>query len=488
MPAPMSAPALAAVLGDGWRRPGRTASALADALRGLVVDGRVPARTRIPSERDLSAQLAISRGSVSRAFDRLREDGYLVSARGAGSWLTLPAGAGPVPAPPPRDATGATAGDVLDLTVAALPAPDPLLADAAARAAAALARHLPGLGYAPAGLAELREALAARLTARGLPTSADEVLVTAGAQHALHLVLALVAGPGDRVLVDAPAYPRTLSAIRAARARAVPVALTATGWDPDGWAAAARAAAPRLAVTVPDFHHPTGVLMGAAEREALALTCARAGTVLVVDETCAELRLDGPALPPPLGAFDPGGSVITIGTMSKAAWAGLRIGWLRATARTVRELTAVRAGVDMASPVLEQLVAVELLRDWDAVLSSRRTLLRPRRAALFAALARHAPDWEVRRPHGGISAWARLPAADATRLAAAAGRVGLALSPGPAFSVDGTFERHVRLPFTLAPDALGDAVARLAGLAAQLAGETRAPASATSADAALAAV
>src|SRR3954447_19842411 len=62
MPAPMSAPALAAVLGDGWRRPGRTASALADALRGLVVDGRVPARTRIPSERDLSAQLAISGG------------------------------------------------------------------------------------------------------------------------------------------------------------------------------------------------------------------------------------------------------------------------------------------------------------------------------------------------------------------------------------------------------------------------------------------
>src|SRR3954453_20151339 len=107
MPAPLSAAALAALLGDGWRRPGRTAPALADALRGMVVDGRVPARTRIPSERDLAAQLAISRGSVSRAFDRLREDGYLVSARGAGSWLTLPAGAGPVPAPPPREATGA---------------------------------------------------------------------------------------------------------------------------------------------------------------------------------------------------------------------------------------------------------------------------------------------------------------------------------------------------------------------------------------------
>ena len=487
MPAPLSAAALAALLGDNWRRPGRTAPALADALRGLVVDGRVPARTRIPSERDLSAQLRLSRGSVSRAFDRLREDGYLVSARGAGSWLTLPPGSGPAPAPLAEDAGGDEEA-ALDLTVAALPAPDPHLADAAARAAGALARHLPGRGYAPAGLPELRGALAARLTERGLPTSADEVLVTAGAQHALHLVLALLTGPGDRVLVDAPAYPRTLSAIRAARARPVPVALAPGGWDAGSWAAAARVAAPRLAVCVPDFHNPTGLVMRAAEREAIALTCARAGTVLVTDETCAELRLDGPALPAPLGAFDPGGSVITVGSMSKAAWGGLRIGWVRATARTVRELATVRASIDMAGPVLEQLVAVDLLGDWDAVLANRRALLRRRRDALFAALAEHAPGWTVRRPHGGISAWARLPTPDATRLAAAAALEKLALSPGPAFSVDGTFEHHVRLPFTPAPDALSDAIARLARLAERLGAQAPAPATPTAADAALAAV
>jgi DNA-binding transcriptional MocR family regulator len=484
MPAPITAPALAALLGNGWRRPGHTAQALADALRRLVVDGRVPARTRIPSERDLSARLAISRGSVSRAFDRLREDGYLVSARGAGSWLTLPAGSGPAPVPNGLD----EAGDILDLSIAALPAPDPLLAEAAGRAASALARHLPGLGYVPAGLGELRAALAARLTERGLATTPDEVLVTAGAQHALHLILLLVVGPGDRVLVDAPAYPRTLSAIRAARGRPVPVALAPTGWDAAGWAAAAGVAAPRLAVTVPDFHNPTGLVMRAAEREAIALTCARAGAVLVADETCAELRLDGPALPPPLGAFDPGGTVITVGTMSKAAWAGLRLGWIRANARTVRELAAVRAGVDMAPPILEQLVAVELLDTWDAVLASRRALLRRRREALLTALAEHAPAWEVRRPHGGISAWARLPTPDATRLATAAASAGIRISPGPAFSVDGTFEHHVRLPFTLAPDALREAVARLARLATEAGGGGSGPVGASADDATLAAV
>ena len=481
----VTAPALAALLGDGWRRPGEASSALADALRGLVVDGRLAARTRIPSERTLSGQLGVSRGSVSRAYDRLRADGYLVSARGAGSWLTLPAGAGAGAVAPPPLPRGDEddANRALDLSIAALPAPDPLLARCAERAAAALPRHLAGHGYLAAGLPELRGALAAHLTARGLPTTAEEVLVTSGAQHALHLVLGLLVGPGDRVLVDAPAYPRTLSAIRAARARAVPVPLTATGWDPDAWAGAARAAAPRLAVTVPDFHNPTGLTMRAAAREALALTCARAGTVLVADETCAELRLDGPAMPPPLGAFGGraggGSTILTIGTMSKSAWGGLRVGWIRATARTVRELAALRASVDMSGPVLDQLLAVEMMANWDDVLTSRRALLRPRRDALFAALARHAPAWTARRPHGGISAWARLPTPDATRLAARAARAGLLVSPGPAFSVDGTFEHHLRLPFTLPPADLDAAVARLAALAGEAAGDATPLADAT---------
>jgi DNA-binding transcriptional MocR family regulator len=462
--ASVTAPALASLVGDGWRRPGESSHALADALRGLVVEGRLAARTRIPSERMLSVELGVSRGSVSRAYDRLREDEFLVSARGAGSWLTLPAGAGRG-ADPPAPGSASADAEVVDLTIAALPAPDPLMADAATLAAALLPRHLHAYGYSAAGLPELREAIAARLTARGLATAPDEVLVTAGAQHALSLVLGLLAGPGDRVLVDAPFYPRALAAIRAASARAVPVPLTASGWDVEAWSGVVRAAAPRVAITIPDFHNPTGLTMRAADREALALACARAGTTLVADETMSELRLDGPALPPPLGAFDPGASVITVGSMSKAAWGGLRIGWVRATARTVRELVALRTALDMASPILEQLVAIELLRDWDTVLASRRALLKARRVALLEALAEHAPSWTFRRPTGGLSVWARLPGPDATRLASAAASAGLALTPGPSFSVDGTFDHHFRLPFTLPPETLRDAVARLAQLA-----------------------
>src|SRR5919201_1184092 len=99
MPSAIPPAALAQTLGDGWQRPRNSAQGLADALRALVVDGRLSVRTRIPSERSLAPALGLSRGTVSRAYDRLREDGYLVSARGAGSWLTLPQGSGPAPPP-----------------------------------------------------------------------------------------------------------------------------------------------------------------------------------------------------------------------------------------------------------------------------------------------------------------------------------------------------------------------------------------------------
>jgi DNA-binding transcriptional MocR family regulator len=458
MPAMVAPAMLAKTLGEGWQRPRNSAQGLADALRALVVDGRLSVRTRIPSERALAPALGLSRGTVSRAYDRLREDGYLVSARGAGSWLTLPQGSGP--APPPSTFTGERG---LDLSIAALPAPEPLLTDAAVRAASQLTRHAPGFGFVATGIAPLKEAVAARFSERGAPTTADQILITNGAQQALHLLLTLLTTPGDRVLVDAPAYPRTLSAIAAARARAVPVPLAPTGWDAGAWSQAVSAASPRLAVTIPDHHNPTGLTMAPADRIALAHACARAGTILIADETMAELRLDGPPQPAPVAAHDD--AVVTIGSMSKSAWGGLRIGWIRASPRLVRELAAARADHDIASPVLEQLIATELLGRWEDTLANRRALLKPRRDALIAALP---PGWTARRPSGGMSLWIRFPAPIATRLAAAAARERLLITPGPSFSVDGTFERHIRMPYCAPPEDLARAVEQLQELAQRL--------------------
>jgi DNA-binding transcriptional MocR family regulator len=229
-------------------------------------------------------------------------------------------------------------------------------------------------------------------------------------------------------------------------------------------AATLRQAAPRLAYAIPDNHNPTGLTLPAGERESLVALARATRTPLVVDETTAELRLDGDAPEPaPLAAHDPAGeTVITIGSMSKAFWAGLRIGWIRASPTLVQRLALARATVDLSSPVIEQLVATELLADPDAVLVPQRAALRARRDMLAGALRSTLPGWRFELPRGGQSLWVELDAPRSSALAAVAVQHGVLLAAGPRFGVDGAFERFLRLPYTLAEPELAEAVERLA--------------------------
>ena len=148
-----------------------------------------------------------------------------------------------------------------------------------------------------------------------------------------------------------------------------------------------------------------------------------------------------------MAAHDPGGdTVIAIGSMSKAFWAGLRIGWIRASPTLVQRLALARATVDLSSPVVEQLVATELLADPDAVLVPQRAALRARRDALAAALRLAAARLALRAPAGGLSLWIELDAPRSSALAAVAGQHGVRLAAGPRFGVDGAFERFPGSP------------------------------------------
>jgi DNA-binding transcriptional MocR family regulator len=449
----INGPHVARLLGD-WRSARPDYVSLAAAIRLLVLDGRLPLRTRLPGERELAVALGTSRTTTAAAYAALRDEGFLASRRGSGSWTRLPA-----------DRTGtlpeAVAGGAeIDLGFAATAAPERALHRALAAATAELPRHLPGPGYDALGLPVLRSAIAAHLTRRGAPTAPEQVLVTAGAQHALALVLRVLAGPGDRVLVDHPTYPNALDAIRAAGARPVPVALTPDGWDLEMLAATLRQAAPRLAYVIADHHNPTGLTLPDAERDRLVALARATRTPLVVDETLAELALDEDApAPTPLAAHD---DVIAIGSMSKAYWAGLRIGWIRAAAPLVQRLAQARATIDLSSPVVEQLVATELLADPDAVLLPHRAALRARRDALAAALRTTLPGWSFELPRGGLSLWVELDAPRSSALAAVAIQHGVRLAAGPRFGVDGAFERFLRLPYTLPEPRLAEAVERIA--------------------------
>jgi DNA-binding transcriptional MocR family regulator len=159
---------------------------------------------------------------------------------------------------------------------------------------------------------------------------------------------------------------------------------------------------------------------------------------------------------------------VSIGSASKSFWGGLRIGWVRAHPDLVQRLAVLRGHVDIATAVLEQLVTVELLARRDEILPVRRAGLRERRDLLVDLLAEQIPSWDVPVPAGGLSLWPDLGAPVASAFTALAVRHGVRVLAGPSFAVDGSFERHLRLPFTEPIETLESGVRALAAAWAAL--------------------
>ncbi|MEW1821433.1 PLP-dependent aminotransferase family protein [Arthrobacter sp. NPDC080031] len=440
---------------------------LADVVRLLVMDGRIPLDVALPSERALAASLGVSRTTVTAAYASLREQGFLSGGQGSRGRTGIPHRTVPVSGPGLAIPEG-----ILDLAYASLPATGEVVHRAFADALIDLPALLPGFGYDAVGLPPLREAIADRYTAAGIPTTAAQILVTSGAQHALNIILKTLAGRQQKVLVEHPSYPNALDAIRTSGSRTVPVPMppaaepasgdsaepASGGWDIDAMVATMRHQRPAMAYLVPDFHNPTGRIMSNLQRRRLVREAAGTGTVLVVDETLRELNLDYVSTSP-LAAFSP--AVVTIGSLSKSHWAGLRTGWIRAEEELISRFVQTRTTMDLGGPVVEQLAAARLLRAFTEPLDARLAELRRNREALLGLLAEHLPAWHVERPRGGLTAWCRLPTPSSTALTVVAPDFGVRLAAGPRFGVGGAFEHFMRVPYTLAPAQLETAVLAL---------------------------
>lgn len=443
----ISARALASSLG-GWRTKEPVYEALADSIRLLCLDNRLAPRTALPAEREFAAALGVSRTTVAAAYRSLRDTDHIESVRGSGS-VTLPLRR----TDPGHRASGPEMIDLQQASPPAWPGLAGVIEEVAGHAASLVSR----VGYDIVGREGLRALIADRYSARGIPTSPENVMITTGAQSAIHLIASVMIGRADRVLIDTPTYPHAADAFRRAGARMVGVPVTTSeGWDLDRAQQAFARTLPVLAYLMPEFHNPTGRTMTLAERDAMAVAADRAGTLVIVDETTADLDIDRRARPEPSFAGD--AAVIRLGSLGKTVWGGLRVGWVRAETDTIRRLVSARAVHDLGTPELEQAIAEALLPRLDEISQQRAHLLGQGRDAVTAALRDRLPQWRVPDVDGGVALWVELDAPLSAGLVLAARERGLYLSAGSRFAVEGGYDRFLRVPFTATPETLVRAV------------------------------
>lgn len=464
---------------------------LADALTRAIEVGLLPPGTRLPAERELARELALSRTTIVAAYDRLRLAGLARSRQGSGTRVAArrPGLFALTPTPaedtdtevPFRlgEADGRTAGlatvadhpDAIQLTIGALPAGPAVAASVETALRADVPALLGEMGYDPFGLPRLRLAIAAYLERLGVSTHPDQILVTNGAQQAVHLVGSQIGGPGSAVVLENPTYIGAIDAFRTTGNRLMPMPVDANGPRIEVAALLAANAPVRLAYVVPTYHNPTGATMPEERRRALATAAADQGFYVVEDLT-PDTSLGADA-PPPIAAFDASDRVITIGSLSKLAWGGLRIGWIRAPRPEVDRLVAGKIVADHATSLITQAIAARVFDRIDEVVAFTRAAAAERRSIVTDALARRLPDWHWTVPEGGLSLWVGLPDADAVQFSRVAARHGVIVRPGPLASPDGGFRDHIRIAYGAPPERLAEAVDRLAAAWAEYAPAAR---------------
>ncbi|MGM0400805.1 MAG: PLP-dependent aminotransferase family protein [Chloroflexota bacterium] len=461
-------------------------------IRSLILKGRLPEESYLPSERMLARHLDVNRTTVVNAYRELAADGLVEGRVGAGTVVlgpeterveeeapsTVPFSWTRLVRPEVRELRGPLVRRVEDLSTRpgvislatgvprTIPSPHLHLEDLVQRAIAAGGQSL--FQDSPAaGLAPLRGELERRLAMRGCKRPlADRIFILSGSQQGLFLVAHLLLQPGDVVLVESPTYLGALEVFRAVGARLVKVPMDDEGMQVEATARILSHIDVHLIYTIPNFQNPTGRTMSAERRMALLTLAQRHQVPILEDDLYGELAYD--VTPPaPLRAADEEGCVLYLSGLSSILGPGLRLGWLLVPSALIKPLTALRQAMDLHPDHFVQEVVHTLLIDgsFDTHLEWVRSTYARRRETMLGALEKHMPSgvgWN--RPQGGFYIWCSLPRPlDSEELLDKAVEKGVVFLPGSVFPSDGRGESFLRLSF-VCPSAgeIEEGVCRLA--------------------------
>ncbi len=458
------------LLGPWAERKGPLYERLARALEQAIRTGELPPETRLPAERWLAQSLGVSRSTIVAAYALLQEKGWVTSKRGSGTQVCTfspkrslrlrQKQLNPLARGPTIDSYLSEQREAIDFSTGAPAWPGGFDAEWCVPMPDEIVPALDQYGYVPQGLPQLRQAIAEYYTRSGLRTRPEQLVVTSGAQQAIGLLATLLLQRGDTVILENPTFYGAIDAFRAAGAQMAGVPIEASGLDFQRLGELLSARGAQCVYLIPTFHNPTGNTLSDLQRRRLVELAQKVNIPLIEDLTLANNVLEREP-PPPLATYAQEGAVITIGSLSKIFWAGLRVGWIRGTVPLIERLARLKAVNDMGSSMISQLIATRLLPHLEQVKELRREELTPRRDLLLELLASRAPSWGWQRPKGGLFVWVHLPEGDVRELAQEALQEGVHVLPGTTLSVDGTHTSWLRLPFFLTPDRLQSGLERL---------------------------
>ena len=428
-------------------------------LQNLIDSGGLNAGDRLPPTRALAGQLGLNRTTVSAAYAILESGGYIKGAVGRGSFVCHNAINSPHAAealdwsrlltPALSSQVAHAPGGLINFSNSR-PPEDLFPVDEFRECCADVLRDstltsLMQIG-SPSGLGPLRDYLLEHAIAEGYASPSDDILITNGCQQAVDLLRRTLVRPGDKVALEDPVYPGLKSVFLEAGAEIFGIPVTSRGLDLDALGRALHAGV-RVVVVTPSFQNPTGVTMPEAARVALTTMVREARAVLIENDMYSGLAW-GASPGPRLKTLNP--DAICLGSFSKIAFPGLRVGWVIAPRAVIARLTECKQLSDLHTDQLSQAFLLRFATSGQLARHQERAVAagRAKGRALAVACQTHLPECRYTLPEGGLNMWVDLPAGlDAGALRGLAQQAGVDFLPGRYFAVTHPHDSGFRLSF-----------------------------------------
>src|SRR5579872_17994 len=427
---------------------------LYEQIASAISSGRMVRGERLPATRELAVSIGLARASVEAAYKLLEADGVIKGYVGKGSfvegksqvdWESLVAveDAPPIAGPAATASFSASRPSELEFPLEEFRATCREVIDSPE------AIHILQLGPA-SGYGPLRRFLLEHMRGRGVVGPDDDILITSGVQQAFDLIQRVLASRGETVLIEDPVYPGLRNAFLRGGARVVGIPMSRDGVELDSLGKILERERPRLMVLTPNFQNPTGTTIPEDARKEILEMAQRAGVIVVENDLYGALRYTGADIAP-IKQLDASGDTILLGSFSKIAFPGLRVGWVIGPRHFIAGLTEAKEASDLHSDQLSQAVLLRFAESGrlEAHLKKMLKAGSARLAACLEGCAKELPAGsEYTRPQGGMNVWIKLPEPlDAAELALRAARENVSYLPGKYFAESRPHTNALRLSF-----------------------------------------